>query len=56
MRDATCLNAAAALLVAGAESEADAALAQARESVDSGAAARALEVWVRLTSAAEVRS
>lgn len=56
LRDATCLNAAAALLVAGAESEADAALARARESVDSGAAARALEVWVRLTSAAEVRS
>ncbi len=56
LRDATCLNAAAALLVAGVESEADAALARAQESVDSGAAARAAEVWVRLTATAEVRS
>lgn len=56
LRDATCLNAAAALLVAGVESDADVALARARESVDSGAAARAADIWVRLTAAAEVRS
>ncbi|MEE2940856.1 MAG: anthranilate phosphoribosyltransferase [Planctomycetota bacterium] len=58
LRDATCLNAAAALLVAGVESDAAAALARAQESVDSGAAGRAAETWVRLTAAAtaEVRS
>lgn len=56
LREATCLNAAAALLVGGLESDASAALARARESVDSGAAARAVDTWVKLTSAAEVQA
>lgn len=56
LRDATCLNAAASLLVGGVESDAAAALARAQESIDSGAARGAVRTWVRLTASAEVPS
>ena len=51
-RDAVLLNAAAALLVAGRVDDLKAGVEKARESIDSGAAKRAVEALARVTSAA----
>ncbi len=48
-REIACLNAGAALVVAGAADSLDEGLARARESVDSGAAARTLERLARVS-------
>ncbi len=50
-RDATCLNAAAALLVAGKVPDLRAGAEMAAESIDSGAARKVLEGMVRITAA-----
>jgi len=50
-RDATLLNAAAALLVAGKAADLREGAAMAAESIDSGAARRVLEAMVRITTA-----
>lgn len=49
-RDAACLNAAAALVVAGVASNLREGAAQAAQSIDSGAAHRALTTLARITS------
>ncbi len=51
-RDAVLLNAAAALLVAGAVDDLPAGVEKAARSIDSGAALRAVETLARVTSAA----
>ncbi|GGL64091.1 anthranilate phosphoribosyltransferase [Wenxinia marina] len=51
-RDAALLNAAAALVVAGVAGDLKAGAEQAAESVDSGAAKRAMETLARITSGA----
>jgi anthranilate phosphoribosyltransferase len=51
-RDAVCLNAAAALLVADKAADLREGAAMAAESIDSGAAKRAVETLARVTSAA----
>ena len=51
-RDAVLLNAAAALVVAGAAADLKAGVAKAAESIDSGAAKAKIEALARLTSAA----
>ena len=52
-RDAVCLNAAAALVIAGQASDLKDGAAQAAESIDSGKAKAAIEALARVTSAAE---
>jgi anthranilate phosphoribosyltransferase len=47
IRDATCLNAAAALVVAGLASDGAEGVQVAREAIDTGAAAAKLRAWVR---------
>jgi len=54
-RDIVVLNAGAALVVAGVASDLPAGMAQAAESIDSGAAAAALEALVRESNAAAAR-
>lgn len=49
-REVVALNAAAGLFVAGAASDLREGLAQARESIDSGAALKALEAMVRISN------
>lgn len=49
-RDATLLNAAAALVAAGRADHLSEAMEMARESIDSGAALRVLEKWVEFSS------
>lgn len=51
-RDAVCLNAAAALVIAGQASDLKDGAAQAAESIDSGKARAAIEALARVTSAA----
>jgi anthranilate phosphoribosyltransferase len=51
-RDAVLLNAASALLVAGKAADLKEGTAMAIESIDSGAAKRAIEALARVTSAA----
>ena len=52
LRDGVLINAAGALLVAERAEDGPGALALAREALDSGAAARRLEDWVRISRAA----
>ncbi|MCC6640899.1 MAG: anthranilate phosphoribosyltransferase [Deltaproteobacteria bacterium] len=55
-RDIVCLNAAAALWIADAAPSLEAGLAQAAESIDSGAAKAKLEALVRATQAARTEA
>ncbi len=54
-RDIAVLNAAAALVVADLAADLAGGIAAARSSIDSGAAAAALDTWVRVATAAQER-
>ncbi|MFT6830775.1 MAG: anthranilate phosphoribosyltransferase [Planctomycetota bacterium] len=56
LRDATCLNAAAALVVAGVAHDAASGVQLAQEAIDQGRARATLDGWVRITDDGATRS